>query len=63
MVIDYGNQVIPWYDSPILGATNFTWQPIPANPPADEIQKYIANKQYQQKKNYYSHFISFKPLK
>lgn len=50
MVIDYGNQVIPWYDSPILGATNFTWQPIPANPPADEIQKYIANKQYQQMK-------------
>ena len=49
-VIDYGGEVIPWYDAPILGATNFTWQPIPPNPSPEEIQKYIDNKQYQQMK-------------
>jgi hypothetical protein len=49
-VIDYGGEVIPWYDAPIIGATNFTWQPIPPNPSPEEIQKYIDNKQYQQMK-------------
>jgi len=49
-VIDYGGEVIPWYDAPIIGATNFTWQPIPPNPSPEEIQKYINNKQYQQMK-------------
>ena len=50
MPVSVDHQIIPWYDSPTLGDTNFTWQPIPANPPADEIQKYIANKQHQQMK-------------
>ena len=50
MPVSVDHQIIPWYDSPMLGDTNFTWQPIPANPPADEIQKYIANKQHQQMK-------------
>ena len=49
-VIDYGGEVIPWYDAPIIGATNFTWQPIPPNPSPEDIQKYINNKQYQQMK-------------
>ena len=50
MPVSVDHQIIPWYDSPTLGNTNFTWQPMPANPPADEVQKYIANKQYQQMK-------------
>ena len=49
-VIDYGGEVIPWYDAPIIGATNFTWQPIPPNPSPEEIQKYIDNQKYQQMK-------------
>jgi hypothetical protein len=50
MVIDYGGAVIPWYEAPMAGGVNFTWQPKPEKPPIEEIKQYIANEQYQQMK-------------
>lgn len=50
MVIDYGGQVIPWYDHPIIGAINYTWEPKPPQPPPQEIQQYNANQAYVQMK-------------
>jgi hypothetical protein len=50
MRIDYGGAVIPWYEAPMAGGVNFTWQEKPAAPPLAEVQQYIANEQYQQMK-------------
>jgi hypothetical protein len=48
--IDYGGRVIPWYEPVVVGSINFVKQPMPANPPADEVQKYLANEAYVQSK-------------
>ena len=37
MRIDYGGAVIPWYESPIIGGYNYTWQERPVEaPPVDK---------------------------
>jgi hypothetical protein len=48
--IDYGGAVIPWYEAPLAGGVNYTWQEKPVAPPVEEIKQYIANEQYQQEK-------------
>ena len=50
MRIDYGGAVIPWYEAPLAGGVNYTWQEKPAAPPIAEVRQYIANEQYQQEK-------------
>lgn len=50
MRIDYGGAVIPWYEAPLAGGVNYTWQEKPVAPPVEEIKQYIANEQYQQEK-------------
>jgi len=50
MRIDYGGEVIPWYERPLAGGFNYTWEQKPPDPPAPEVQQYIANENYIQKK-------------
>ena len=45
-----GGQVIPWYEAPVIGMYNYTWQEKPVAPPVEEIKQYIANETYQQEK-------------
>ena len=40
---DFGGAVIPWYEPVLVGSVNFVHEKMPANPPADEVQKYLAN--------------------
>jgi hypothetical protein len=47
---DFGGAVIPWYEPVVVGSVNFVKQPMPANPPADEVQKYLANEAYVRSK-------------
>jgi hypothetical protein len=47
---DFGGAVIPWYEPVVVGSVNFVKQPRPANPPADEVQKYLANEAYVRSK-------------
>jgi hypothetical protein len=49
-VYNYGGRVIPWYEAPIIGGINYTWEEKPAAPPIPEIQQYIANQEYHQQK-------------
>jgi hypothetical protein len=48
--IDYGGAVIPWYERPLAGGFNYTWEEKPVAPPVPEIQQYIANETYIQEK-------------
>jgi hypothetical protein len=50
MRIDYGGAVIPWYERPLAGGFNYTWEEKPVAPPVPEIQQYIANETYIQEK-------------
>jgi hypothetical protein len=50
MRIDYGGAVIPWYEAPLAGGVNYTWQEKPAAPPLAEVKQYIANETYHQQK-------------
>ena len=50
MRIDMGGQVIPWYEAPVIGMYNYTWQEKPVAPPVEEIKQYIATETYQQEK-------------
>lgn len=36
MRIDYGGAVIPWYESPLIGAVNYTWQERPPEAPVQD---------------------------
>ena len=36
MRIDYGGAVIPWYESPLAGAVNYTWQERPPEAPVQD---------------------------
>ena len=47
---DFGGAVIPWYEPVIVGSVNFVHEKMPANPPADEVQKYLANQAYVRSK-------------
>jgi hypothetical protein len=48
--IDYNGEVIPWYERPLAGGFNYTWEQKPPDPPAPEVQQYIANENYIQQK-------------
>jgi hypothetical protein len=48
--IDYNGAVIPWYERPLAGGFNYTWEEKPVAPPVPEIQQYIANETYIQEK-------------
>jgi len=48
--IDYGGAVIPWYERPLAGGFNYTWEEKPPDPPPPEVQQYIANETYIQEK-------------
>jgi len=50
MRIDYGGAVIPWYERPLAGGFNYTWEEKPPDPPPPEVQQYIANETYIQEK-------------
>ena len=50
MRIDYNGAVIPWYERPLAGGFNYTWEEKPVAPPVPEIQQYIANETYIQEK-------------
>ena len=50
MRIDYGGAVIPWYDRPLIGGYNYTWEEKPVAPPVEEVKQYIANETYIQEK-------------
>jgi len=50
MRIDYNGEVIPWYERPLAGGFNYTWEQKPPDPPPPEIQQYIANENYIQEK-------------
>ena len=50
MRIDYGGAVIPWYEAPLAGGVNYTWQEKPVAPPIEEVKQYIANENYQREK-------------
>jgi len=50
MRIDYGGAVIPWYERPLAGGFNYTWEEKPPDPPPLEVQQYIANENYIQEK-------------
>ena len=50
MRIDYNGAVIPWYERPLAGGFNYTWEEKPVAPPVPEIQQYIANETYIQQK-------------
>lgn len=50
MVIDYGGQTIPWYDPVPIGARNYIKEEIPANPSAEDIQKYYEGQRYRAEK-------------
>jgi hypothetical protein len=36
MRVDYGGAVIPWWESPIIGAVNYTWQERPPEAPVQD---------------------------
>lgn len=50
MRIDYNGAVIPWYERPLAGGFNYTWEEKPVAPPVPEIQQFIANETYIQEK-------------
>jgi hypothetical protein len=50
MRIDYGGAVIPWYERPLAGGFNYTWEEKPPDPPPPEVQQYVANETYIQEK-------------
>ena len=50
MRIDYGGAVIPWYERPLAGGFNYTWEEKPPDPPPPEVKQYIANETYIQEK-------------
>jgi hypothetical protein len=50
MRIDYGGAVIPWYERPLAGGFNYTWEQKPPDPPPPEVKQYIANETYIQEK-------------
>ena len=49
-VIDYGGQVVPWYEGVPIGAVNFNLQPRPANPSREELLLYYNGLRGQQEK-------------
>lgn len=49
-MIDYGGRVIPWYERPLVGGVNYTWEEKPVAPPVAEVKQFIANENYRQEK-------------
>lgn len=49
-VYNYGGRVIPWYEAPIIGGINYTWEKKPEAPPIEEVKQYLENQAYVQSK-------------